>query len=258
MSETTSTVHRRSFLQGALGVGAGLALAGPFSALAARAAAAAPAGGPGHGHGHGPGHGHRPPGRPGDGGYGPLHPPRGHTTGVGLIQLPRGGEYMTFGWCNDRMSDGTPTPSLHDGMAAFRRGRHVHLVRNHEQGAGTPFAPDGAVYDQAAGGGTTTLVFDPHRGRLVESYASLSGTIRNCAGGPTPRGTWLTCEETTDIVGGVRHGCVRGLLRGTVNPVPIVGMGRFSHGARRPTRGRGSSTRPRTPGPRSTATSRTT
>lgn len=224
MSETTSTVHRRAFLRGALGVGAGAVLAGPFSALATRAAAASPAGGPGHGRGHGRRHG--------DGGYGPLHPVRDETTGLELIKLPRGFQYMTFGWCNDRMSDGTPTPSLHDGMAAFRRGRHVHLVRNHEQGAGTPFAPDGAVYDQAAGGGTTTLVFDPHRGRLVESYASLSGTIRNCAGGPTPRGTWLTCEETTDIVGGVRHGYVFEVpASGTADPVPIVGMGRFSHEA---------------------------
>src|SRR5690606_8903983 len=67
VSETTSTVHRRAFLRGALGVGAGAVLAGPFSALATRAAAASPAGGPGHGRGHG--------------GYGPLHPVRDETTG---------------------------------------------------------------------------------------------------------------------------------------------------------------------------------
>ena len=94
---------------------------------------------------------------------------------------------MSFGWRNDVMSDGTPTPGSHDGMAAFRDGDLVRLVRNHEQGNGTPFAPAGSTYDPLAAGGTTTLVFDPESGSLVEAFASLSGTIRNCAGGPPRR-----------------------------------------------------------------------
>lgn len=40
-----TTLHRRSFLKGAAGVGAGIAAAGPFSALAARSAAASPSSG---------------------------------------------------------------------------------------------------------------------------------------------------------------------------------------------------------------------
>jgi secreted PhoX family phosphatase len=215
MTDTTSPLTRRTFLHGALGTGAGLALAGPFTALGARTAGAAPAR------------------KPKGAGYGPLTPVRDQTTGLELLLLPRGFEYMSFGWTNDVMSDGTRTPGAHDGMAAFddHRGK-VRIVRNHERGTGTPFASPDATYDSQASGGTTNLVFDTRRGELVEDYASLSGTIRNCAGGPTPRGSWLTCEETTDIVNGTRHGYVFEVpADGTSDAVPIVGMGRFSHEA---------------------------
>ncbi len=212
-------VNRRGFLRGALATGAGAALAGPFAALAARTAGAAP----GNGNGGG---------RPSGLGYGPLRPVPDATTGLELLLLPRGFEYMSFGWRNELMSDGIPTPSAHDGMAAFRRGDRVHLVRNHERDAGPPFAGADRVYDPAASGGTTNLVFDPDRATIIESYASLSGTIRNCAGGPTPRGTWLTCEETTTIIGGVRHGYVFEVpADGASDAVPLKAMGRFSHEA---------------------------
>ena len=213
MTAARPQLNRRTFLQSALGAGAGVALAGPFTALGARVAGAAPGASSRHG-------------------YGPLAPVRDQATGLELLKLPRGFEYVSFGWRNDRMSDGTPTPSNHDGMAAFRDGDLVRLVRNHERGNGTPFAPAGAVYDPLAGGGTTTLVFDPEAGTLVEDYASLSGTIRNCAGGPTPAGTWLTCEETTQVNGTTRHGYVFEVpATGLGVPVPITGMGRFSHEA---------------------------
>ncbi|HEU5084705.1 MAG TPA: alkaline phosphatase PhoX [Acidimicrobiales bacterium] len=212
----TPPVSRRRFLAATGAAGAGAALAGPFGALGAPTAGAAPA-----------------PARAvtraaGDGGYGPLYPTKDQTTGLELIALPRGFEYLSFGWTNDPMSDGTPTPGSHDGMAAFRIGDRIHLVRNHEKGNGTPFG--GPVYDPVASGGTTTLVFDPDRGRLVEDHASLSGTIRNCAGGPTPAGTWLTCEETTLINGTTRHGYVFEVpAEGVGDPTPLRAMGRFSH-----------------------------
>lgn len=163
--------------------------------------------------------------------YGPLSAVRDQATGLKLIALPKGFEYISYGWTGDEMSDGKPTPSAHDGMAAFAAGGgKVALVRNHERGGGKPFTEP--AYDPAASGGTTNLRFDTD-GRWLESYASLSGTIRNCAGGPTPWGSWITCEETTDVsADGTRHGYVFDVpADGKGDPEPLKDAGRFSHEA---------------------------
>ena len=210
-----SPLDRRRFLQAALAVGAGAAL-GPWSSLAQRVAGASTLRSDAAG-----------------GGYGPLRPAIDHTTGRQLISLPRGFEYLTFGWTGDVMSDGIKTPGSHDGMGAFRIGDRVHLVRNHERGGGASFGPAAITYDAMTGGGTTTLVFDPDAGQLVESYASLAGTVTNCAGGVTPHGTWLTCEESYSITAaGKRHGYVFEVpASGTAAPTPVHAMGRFKREA---------------------------
>lgn len=214
MTDTHNPIARRSFLQGGAALAGAATLTGFESLARVTGAGATPA-------------------PSGDGGYGPLGPTRDQTTGRELLLLPRGFEYITYGWRGEAMTDGRPTPGNHDGMAAFRDGDLVRLVRNHELTTGPAIAPSGSTYDPSYGGGTANLVFDPDAAEWLESYGSLSGTIRNCAGGPTPWGTWLTCEETTTInPNGTRHGYVLEVpADGLSTAEPLIAMGRFSHEA---------------------------
>lgn len=169
----------------------------------------------------------------GEGGYGPL------VEAGPLLALPKGFEAASFGAIGDRMSDGHRTPIALDGMAAYRAGRsRVRLLRNHEDRNGPvePIAGRHRAYDRRAGAGVVTLELDA-QGRLVRDFVSLNGTAVNCAGGPTPWGSWLSCEETT--VGRPEgfeqpHGFVFEVdaeADEPVEPVPLEALGRFSHEA---------------------------
>lgn len=184
--------------------------------------------------------------------YGPLMEDAG-----GIIDLPEGFSYHAFSRTGERMDDGYFVPSLHDGMGAFPGPDGLTiLVRNHEVGAGATNAgpylnnPElynrtdkSLIYDPGRGvapglGGTSTLLYDTRSKRLVSSYLSLSGTLRNCAGGVTPWGSWITCEESNQRATGnfeVDHGynfeVTARAAMGLEAPRPLIAMGRFNHEA---------------------------
>ena len=186
-------------------------------------------------------------------GYGELVPTAAKNTGEVLLALPHGFHYNAIGKVGSSLSEGRPTPPLHDGMATFKVGRELRIVRNHEVTGGRIPRPGTAIgkdnhYDETAGGGTTTLVIDPRKREIVRSFVSLSGTMVNCCGGPTPWGSWVSCEESTlgaamrkhpttgaDIGGFPKpHGyCFEVFASANTNlpATPLKAMGRFEHEA---------------------------
>ena len=244
MPEQRSAWNRRQFFaRSALAAGAGtLGAGGMFDAVFARTASAGPLG------------------RADAVGYGPLRP-----AGDDLA-LPAGFQYRIISEEGEPMADGFPVPKAMDGMAAFPLPNgNVLLIRNHEDNqAGAvlrprppgstsstagiladrldvDYGPRNFAYDRYSAGGTTSVEVEPHgQRRVVKQHWSLVGTLRNCAGGPTPWGSWLSCEETLEGASATgyeqSHGYIFEVPVDTVpgapaNPVALRHLGRFAHEA---------------------------
>jgi uncharacterized protein len=148
------------------------------------------------------------PATAGESPYGPLQPPDANglmlPPGFSSRQIARGLEPVPgtiYSW-----------PPYSDGQAAFAAedGGWI-LVTNSESIA-------------ASGAGTSAIRFGPD-GSIQDAYRILGGTNTNCAGGPTPWGTWLSCEEHR---GGLVWECDP---KGATPAVPRPALGVFNHEA---------------------------
>lgn len=217
MSVLSSPISRRNLLRSGAAGGLGIVVAGSLEAIAGPAAAQAAC-------------------RPATG-YGALV-----ADPAGLLALPAGFSYKIVAQTGvSLLESGEPTPGDPDANGVFpaRHGGAV-IVNNHEIGGSETYgvpAAEGLTYDPAARGGTTNIVVDRH-GNRVREYVSLAGTHNNCAGGISPWGTWLTCEETEQKANTKflkNHGYVFEVdpfdQDANVDPVALKFLGRYAHEA---------------------------
>jgi secreted PhoX family phosphatase len=162
----------------------------------------------------------------------------------GILDLPAGFSYRILEKKGDLMSDGLRVPGRPDGMACFAHPTDdtlLILMRNHEVVRGDttngPYKGGqkalSCAYDPKGMGGVTRLVVDATSFERKSSNLVLIGTVRNCAGGPSPWG-WISCEETFEQQGNYRHGyaflCPLGADKAQT-PQRLDGYGRYNHEA---------------------------
>jgi uncharacterized protein len=146
---------------------------------------------------------------PGPGPYGPID---GREPDENGLLLPEGFTSRVVAVVGQRVGDSElELRAALDGAATFEGpdGGWIH-ARNHELLNGE--------------GGVTAIAFDAD-GEILDAYSILDGTTRNCAGGASPWGTWLSCEEVED---GRVWECDP---TGQREAVAIDAMGRFNHEA---------------------------
>ncbi len=174
------------------------------------------------------------------------------------LDLPEGFSYTLVSETGGKMTDGFFRPGRPDGMACFPHPASADkciLMRNHENWInvpnGSPFGKGNELLDRVSEsqlydrktdgspffGGVTKIVYDLKNGRMESDHLVLTGTAANCAGGATPWGSWLTCEEQmlrAPDEAQKYHGFVfetPSAATGLIDAVPLKAMGRFAHEA---------------------------
>jgi len=154
---------------------------------------------------------------------------------VGPLALPDGFDVTVIDRAGSTLSDGTRSAELPDGMACFpgENGEWV-LMRNHELmwDGKTGAYPDGQpqnAYNPRAHGGVSRLVLDATSLKVQSSNMVVTGTLRNCGGGPSPWG-WITCEEAREEGHGYAFLCETGVST-LAPPRRLTGYGRYRHEA---------------------------